>query len=53
MLPEILQKDKGTRCPALVLKLPLEVTGEAGIRNYWPKTGTCPEGSWVYISLRV
>lgn len=28
MLPEILQKDKGTRGPALVLKLLLEVTGK-------------------------
>lgn len=44
---------QGDRCPALVLKLPLEVTGATGVHNYWPKTGTCPEDSWVKVSLRV
>ena len=53
VLPEILRKDKGTRCPALVLKLPPEVMGAPSIHNYWPKTGICPEGSRVYVSLRV
>ena len=38
---------QGDRCPALVLKLPLEVTGATGVHNYWPKTGACPEDSWV------